>query len=240
MTATQFIETFRLAFGDMAPLPIAFGYSTQPAAPVMPVARCMIGSISNVRHGDPLTLTAHVVKCGGGGLYTGFKPMSEHIPNFVSQVEHYKRTPQQVVDYVEALDIVPAPAPYLNFIRMDQLTSFDGIDGILFWGTPDIISGLCAWAYYDNNDPHAVSAQFGSGCSSIVSFAVKENRDKGRSCFLGMLDPSARPLIPKNEMSFVIPINRFMEMMETMKDSALFQHAFSIIRKRINGEIQKD
>lgn len=173
-------------------------------------------------------------------MYTGFKPMSEYIPIFVSQEEHYKQTSRQVKDYIQSLDIEPAPAPYLNFIRMDKLETLDDIDGILFWGTPDIISGLCSWAYFDNNDPHAVSAQFGSGCSSIITFAVRENRNKGRSCFLGMLDPSARPLIPKNEMSFVIPAYHFREMMGTMKDSALFQHAFKILKKRINGEIQKD
>ena len=55
-----------------------------------------------------------------------------------------------------------------------------------------------------------------------------------------MLDPSARPLVPKNELTFVIPVCRFKEMLGTMRDSALFQHAFSIVKKRINGEIQKD
>lgn len=85
-----------------------------------------------MRHGETLTLTAGVVKCGGGGLYTGFKPMSEYIPIFVSQEEHYKQTSRQVKDYIQSLDIEPAPAPYLNFIRMDKLETLDDIDGILF------------------------------------------------------------------------------------------------------------
>lgn len=103
-----------------------------------------------------------------------------------------------------------------------------------------ILSGLTSWAFYDNNDTDAVSAPFGSGCSSIISFAVRENRTGGRRCFLGMLDPSARPRVPKNELTFVIPTCRFKEMLCTMRDSALFQHVFSIVKKRINGEIQKD
>ena len=52
--------------------------------------------------------------------------------------------------------------------------------------------------------------------------------------FLGMLDPSARPLVPENELTFTIPMSRFKEMLETMNDSALYQKAFSILKKRIN------
>lgn len=106
-----------------------------------------------------------------------------------------------------------------------------------FFATPDVLSGLCSWAFYDNDADDAVSVRFASGCCSIVTFAVNENRKNGRSCFVGMLDPSARPLVPADELSFVIPVSRFREMMRTMEDSALFRKAYSIVRKRINGEI---
>ena len=112
--------------------------------------------------------------------------------------------------------------------------------GILFFATPDVLSGLCSWAFYDNNDDDAVCTRFASGCCSIVTFATKENTAGGRRCFIGMLDPSARPLIPKNELTFTIPMCRFKEMLDTMEQSALFQKAYSIVRKRINGEIQKE
>ena len=59
-----------------------------------------------------------------------------------------------------------------------------------------------------------------------------------RRTFLGMFDPSARPLVPKNELSFAVPMSRFREMLATMPNSALFEHAFSVVRKRINGEIK--
>ena len=240
MTIQKFIQTYREAFGDAAPLPIAFEYSHIPAEEPRKIPRCMIGAISKVREGAPLTLTADNVLCGGGGLYTAFHGMPERVPTFVSQVEHYKQTPEMVKRYVESLSIKKTEKPYLNFIRMDYLERLDEMEGILFWATPDILSGLTTWAFYDNNAADAVCAPFGSGCSSIVSLAIKENREDGKRCFIGMLDPSARPLIPKNELSFVIPKSRFVEMLDTMKDSALFQKAFSNIRRRINGEIQKE
>lgn len=232
-----FLQKYREAFGNAVPLPVAFGYSHNPVAEVKKIPRCMIGAIRKVCDGETLTLSADNVLCGGGSLYTAFAPMQDRIPAFVSETEHYKRTPEQVRRYIHNLDIQLAEKPYLNFIRIDKLSSFDDVESILFFASPDVLSGLCSWAFYDNDADDAVSVRFASGCCSIVTFAVNENRKNGRSCFVGMLDPSARPLVPADELSFVIPINRFREMMRTMEDSALFRKAYSIVKKRINGEI---
>lgn len=234
-----FLQQYREAFGNAVPLPVAFGYSQTPATEVRKIPRCMIGAIRKVCEGDSLTLHAGNVLCGGGSLYTAFAPMQERIPAFVSETEHYKQTPEQVKEYIRQLDIRLTEKPYLNFVRMDRLSTLDEVEGILFFATPDLLSGLCSWAFYDNDADNAVCARFASGCCSIVTFAVKENREQGRSCFIGMLDPSARPLVPANELTFVIPAHRFREMAQTMEHSALFRKAYSIVKKRINGEIGK-
>lgn len=236
----KFTTLFHEAFGEKTPLPIAFGYSGKAAANVKQIPRCMIGAIRKVCGGEPLTLSANNVLCGGGGLYTAFAPMQERIPAFVSETEHYKQDKEQVKDYVDRLGIRMSKKPYLNFIRIDKLENLDEIEGVVFFATPDVLSGLCSWAFYDNNADDAVCTRFASGCCSIVTFAATENARGGRSCFIGMLDPSARPLIPCNELTFAIPACRFKEMLLTMEQSALFQKAYSIVRKRINGEIQQN
>ena len=225
-----FLQKYREAFGNAVPLPVAFGYSHNPVAEVKRIPRCMIGAIRKVCDGEPLTLSVDNVLCGGGSLYTAFAPMQDRIPAFVSETEHYKRTPEQVRRYIHNLDIQLAEKPYLNFISIDKLSSFDDVEGILFFASPDVLSGLCSWAFYDNDADDAVSVRFASGCCSIVTFAVNENRKNGRSCFVGMLDPSARPLVPADELTFVIPVSRFREMMRTMEDSALFRKAYSIVK----------
>lgn len=235
----RFLQKYREAFGEAAPLPIAFGYSDTPAVEGKKVPRCMIGAIRKVCEGEPLTLTAQNVLCGGGSLYTAFAPMQERIPAFVSETEHYKQTREQVKAFIDKLDILLTEKLFLNFVRMDRLTDFDSVEGILFFATPDRLSGLCSWAFFDNDADDAVCTRFASGCCSIVAFAVQENRRGGRSCFLGMLDPSARPLVPADELSFTIPMSRFREMLQTMEHSALFQKAYSIVRKRMNGELGK-
>ena len=54
MNIADFIDKYKEAFGDAAPLPIAFGYSNTPASEVGSVPRCMIGAISKVRDGESL------------------------------------------------------------------------------------------------------------------------------------------------------------------------------------------
>lgn len=239
MTPQEFILKFREAFGEAAPLPIAFWYDNKAVNAESRVPRCMIGAIRKVCNGSTLTLTSEKVQCGGGGLYTAFRPMFEGVPYFVSATERYKQTPEQVRAYVESLGIEITDKPYLNFVSVDQLTSWDGVEAIVFFATPDIVSGLCTWTFFDNDADDAVVTKFASGCAAVITFATVENRKGGRSCFLGMFDPSARPLVPKNELSFAIPMNRFTEMLRTMPDSALYQKAFSVVRRRINGEIGK-
>lgn len=238
MTPQEFILKFREAFGEAAPLPIAFWYGDDAVNPESRVPRCMIGAIRKVCDGNPLTLTEENVQCGGGGLYTAFRPMPERVPLFVSETEHYKRSPEMVRDYIAGMGIELTDKPFLNFVRVDRLTSWDNVEAVVFFATPDVLSGLCTWAYYDSNAADTVVTPFASGCAAVISFARAENRKGGRRCFLGMFDISARPLVPKNELSFAVPMSRFVEMLETMPDSALYQKAFSIVRKRINGEIK--
>lgn len=237
MTPQEFIEKFREAFGECAPLPIALWYGDTAVNSECRVPRCMIGAIRKVCEGSELTLTSENVQCGGGGLYTAFRPMMERVPLFVSHTEHYKATPEQVRQYVESLDIELTTKPYLNFVRVDALTRWEGVEAVVFFATPDILSGLCTWTFYDNDAEDAIVTKFASGCAAVVSFATVENRKGGRRTFLGMFDPSARPLVPKSELTFAVPMCRFSEMLRTMPDSALFEHAFSVVRRRINGEI---
>ncbi|MBO7419033.1 MAG: DUF169 domain-containing protein [Bacteroidaceae bacterium] len=234
MEVKEFIQSYQEAFGRKAPLPLLFGYSDKPIADTAKIGGCFFKGLQDARDGQPISLSAEVIGCGGGKLYTGFSDMPERVPGFVSLKEKYKKTPEMVVDYVESLGMERSEKPYLNFIRIDKAESFVGTEGILFFATPDMLSGLCGWTFFDNNEPDAVVSQFGSGCSSVVSKTVVENRKGGYRCFLGLLDPSVRPFVGKNELSFTIPYSRFIQMTETMKDCFLFDsHAWEKIKTRL-------
>ena len=119
MDVKQFIQNFRDAFGQKAALPLLFGYSNQPIADTERINGCIFKGLQAAREGAPVSLSAEIIVCGGGKLYTGFTDMPERVPGFVSLTEKYKKTPQMVIDYVEDLGMKRAEQTYLNFVRID-------------------------------------------------------------------------------------------------------------------------
>lgn len=239
MEIKTFINNYKEAFGEKTELPLVFWYSDSPVTEPQKINGCFFKGMKTVRGGSPISLDIDTIGCGGGKLYTGYTDMPERVPNFVSLKEKYKQTPEDVIEYVEGLQIPKTEKPYLNFSRIDLIDSFEGIEGILFFATPDVLSGLATWAYFDNNSDDAVTAMFGSGCSAVVTRAVVENIQNGRRTFIGFFDPSARPYVEADRLSYVIPMSRFTEMYHTMRQSCLFDtHAWGKIRNRINSEAE--
>ncbi|MDL2212751.1 DUF169 domain-containing protein [Bacteroides sp. OttesenSCG-928-D19] len=238
MKVKVFIDNYREAFGENAELPIVFWYSDTPLADTEKINGCFFKGLKTVREGNPISLNAEVIGCGGGKFYTGFTEMPERVPNFVSLKEKYKKTPEMVVEFIEQLGVSLTNRKYLNFVRIDRIETFDEVEGILFLATPDILSGLTTWACFDSNSKDTVTSMFGSGCSAVVTNAVIENSRGGKRTFIGFFDPSVRPYVEANILSFVIPISRFKEMYYTMRESSLFDtHAWKKIRERINLEM---
>ncbi len=235
METGKFIDTFREAFGEKPPLPIAIWYSEGQITETPKVGGCYFKYLNEIRCGATVSFSLDNIGCGGGKFYSGFSAMPEFVPNFVSVKERYKQTPELVVDAVARIDVHSKEGKYLNFSRIDNLNSFDGVEVLLFLVTPDVLSGLSAWAFYDRNESDVVSSQFGSGCSSVVTQTINENGKGGYRSFIGFLDPSVRPNVEANEVAFAIPMSRFRVMYDTMRKSCLFDApAWKKVLERIN------
>ena len=236
MDPKTFIKNYREAFGPSAALPIVFWYSDTPAGSTERINGCLFKCLPRVRSGEVVSLSAETVGCGGGKFYCGFAPMAEYIPNFVSLKEKYICTPEEFLAYIERMGIRPGEQRYLNLARTDRVESFDGMEGVLFLATPDVLSGLTAWTFFDNAADDSVSTLFSSGCGSAFTFATLENRRGGRRTFLGGFDPSFRPYLGANELIFSVPMSRFREIYLTMRHSCLFDtHAWPKVRERIEN-----
>ncbi len=234
MEVNEFIKNYKEAFGSTTELPLVFWYSDTPANETGKINGCFFKGMKDARAGNSISLNAEVIGCGGGKFYTGFIEMPSMSPNFVSLKERYKQTPEMVLDFINELGVPEAKEKFLNFVRIDKIENFDYIEGILFLATPDILSGLATWAYFDNNSPDAVTSMFGSGCSFVVTQAVLENKINGRRTFVGFFDPSVRPYFEANILGFMIPMSRFKEMYHTIRNSCLFDtHAWGKIKDRI-------
>lgn len=234
MNYTQLINDINEAFAGKAKMPIALWYSDAAAGQPSQEGHCMFSALPKIDEGLIISFSEDTLKCGGGKTYCGFRPLHPNIPKFVSGKERYKATPEMVEEYVDSLKIKVADKPWLNLARLDQVSAEIEIEGIFFLAPPDIISGLAAWAFYDNNQSTAVQSLFASGCASTVSFVVGENRRNGRACFLGMMDISARKFLQPEELCFSIPYSRLKEMASTIRQSCLFDApAWALIKSRL-------
>jgi len=50
---------------------------------------------------------------------------------------------------------------------------------------------------------------------------------------IGMFDVSARPYVPKETLSFAVPMNKFRCMVDDMEQSFLITDSWAKVRKRI-------
>lgn len=238
MDVQTFIADYCEAFSGRAELPVAFWYSDMSEGELKRTEGCLFKAFPAVRAGEVVSMNAETVGCGGGRFYTGFAPMGGHIPDFVSLKERYKSSPGSVSEYIKKLNVPRSSGKYLHFARIDRIDTFDRIEGALFLATPDVLSGLCAWAFFDNDSPEAVVTLFGSGCSVAVTCTVNENRENGRRTFLGLFDPSVRPYVESGMLCLSVPMSRLREMLRTMRSTCLFDtHAWGKVRKRIAGEL---
>ena len=83
MDIKEFIQNYREAFGEKAQLPLLFGYGDKPIGDTEKIGGCFFKGLQAARDGRPVSLSADVIGCGGGKLYTGFSDMPERVPGFL-------------------------------------------------------------------------------------------------------------------------------------------------------------
>ena len=84
MDIQTFINNYYEAFSLKAELPIAFWYSDSLLGELKQTQGCLFKALPAIRQGEIISMNGDSVGCGGGKFYTGFTPMPEHVPNFVS------------------------------------------------------------------------------------------------------------------------------------------------------------
>jgi hypothetical protein len=105
---------------------------------------------------------------------------------------------------------------------------------VIFFATPDILSGLFTLANYDQSEPNSTFAPFGAGCGSIVYYPYIEKNAERPRAVIGMFDVSARPCVPSGVLTFSVPMIRFAVMITYMDESFLITDSWKKIQKRIN------
>jgi len=240
----KFILLWKKYF-DGAELPVIFYYTNEEghARLVEPdsVPGCVIGILSEVRKGRSLCFNVDSVGCPGGKRYLGFTEgimpdfeyfLSYGIPGKLTG-ERYCKSPELVKEIMKRSPAFKAPGRFIIFKRWDKLEESDDPEVVIFFAEPDVLSGLFTLARFDETEQNAVFTPFGSGCSTIVQYPYLERDSARPRGVIGMFDPSARPFVPNNVLTFSVPMNKFVRMIENMEESFLITDSWRRIQKRL-------
>jgi len=239
----QFISLWTKYFGS-TDLPITFYFSNGTGnAEIVAHSttwNCLICELGKVRKGQSLAFSANSISCGGCKRYTGYNTeMNPTFRYFLSygiegkvRGERYKISPEVVDETQKNLIKLPSEGKNLIFKRWDKLTEKDEPDVVIFFAQPEVLSGLFTLANFDQVDPQGVITQFSPGCGSIIHFPYLEKDKENPKCILGMFDPSARPCVPTNTLSFSIPSKRFEKIIGYMEDTFLITPTWDKVKQR--------
>jgi len=228
-----------------AELPIVFYYTNAPAGARRVAAgrsnRCLVANFVRVRKGEALRFDADSIGCPGGKRYTGFaesiRPGFEYflscgIPGKM-EGERYKKSPELVREVMARAPVFKAPGNSIVFKRWDLLDESDAPDAVVFFATPDVLAGLFTLASFDEAELSSVIAPFSAGCGSVVEYPYLEKASKAPRCVIGMFDPSARPYVEPDRITFAAPWEKFVRMAGNMEESFLVTPTWAKIRERI-------
>ena len=240
----QFLDLWKKYFGS-AELPVTFYYSDGDGGAEKaekPAGRsCLICELAKVRNGKSLYFNEDNLKCQGAKRYLGYsEKMRPGFEYFLScgnenmEGERYIRTPEMVKVFMKNQKTLPVNGKNIIFKRWDKLNDSDNPVAVIFFARPDVLSGLFTLANFDQTDPNTTITPFGAGCGSIIHYPYLESLSDTPRAIIGMFDPSARPCVQDDVLTFAVPMKRFEKMTGYMEETFLITDTWTTVRKRIN------
>jgi len=242
---STFLSLWKKYFGN-SELPIVFYYTEGTGgaewAEIPKGRSCIICELARVRSGRSLVYNAERVMCGGAKRYLGFtdklRPGFEYFlscGNDQMEGERYIRTPEMVKELMKNQKRLPVEGKNIVFKRWDNLTANDDPEVVIFFARPDVLSGLFTLANFDQTEPNGTITPFGSGCGTIVYYPYLESMSERQRAVTGMFDPSARPCVPEDILTFPVPMKRFERMIGYMEESFLLTETWTTVKGRMGN-----
>ena len=198
---------------------------------------CVISMLNAAANGKTAAMSRESVACRGGQSGLGLDKFEPGVIEYFLSTggkgpkpgEFYLKTPELAREYICSLPEWKTEN-YLVFRPLCEVTEEDKPDGVIFLVNADQISALITLASYDRPTQENVKVVFGSGCAQAV---LRSFSGDGRTCMIGLTDPSSRKWIDKSLMSFSIPYARYLEMENNAQDSFLTKETWQKIAERI-------
>lgn len=227
------------------PLPITFEFSSDlrgvQKAKKHDEHHCLICDLKKVRSGNDLAFDQDSVTCRGGKRYCGYDQESfENFNHFLSygiegviEGERYKKSPEIVEKWIKGIPLQNNAGTYLILKRWDHLGEADNPVAVIFFVRPEALTGLFTLANFSRVDSFGVISPMGAGCSTIIYHPACEEQSGDPRAVLGMMDPSARPCMPFDMLTFAVPMKLFTTMVHNIRESFLITPAWDKVKKRI-------
>jgi len=169
----------------------------------------------------------------GAGMRAG-GARAEFVHHFLHG-ERYKKSPELVRAFIEALPITDIPTKYAAFVPLRSVDpASQQPESVTFLVTADQLSALTVFANYDRPGLENVAIPYAAACQVIGIFSYREARAAHPRCVVGLTDLSARQFlraqVGKDVVSFTIPFQRFLEMEANIEGSFLEQEPWLALK----------
>jgi uncharacterized protein (DUF169 family) len=130
--------------------------------------------------------------------------------------ERYKRSPELVRGFVEALPMREVPGKYVVFKPLSAVDPEKETPvTVSFLVDPDRLTALVILSNYDRPDLENVAIPWVAACQTVGLLGFREAESENPRGLVGLVDISARKYLGargRNTLSFTVPFRRFMQM----------------------------
>ncbi|MBI9089212.1 MAG: DUF169 domain-containing protein [Desulfobacterium sp.] len=165
--------------------------------------------------------------CPGPVEYSGYSELTGSDGRFIAETERFKKTRKLAQDYhLESRErIHPPEGKYLYMEKIETMDKNSDIKVINLFPDPAAMASLCVLSNYDRQkNMDNVQAPFASGCQSVFTIPYDEGFRENPKSVIGLMEPLVRQFIPRDMVSFSLPSNRFVEMVQNIEGSFLDKH----------------
>ncbi len=192
---------------------------------------------------EPIYFTAENVGCKGAAAGCGFSDALPDIPggfgNFISQGAGEGFPPGERIKCSAQLAekmFLAQPKNVMdgkNAIKIERMEEGVQPELVLFFATPDQLSGLIHLFYYRREDHDSVTVPVCSGCAQLFRLPFAElDRGTGRAV-MGNIDFFSRPHMDRELLAFTVPYAAFAQMCEDAPECCFFAPAWKGMKKRL-------
>ncbi len=177
--------------------------------------------------------------CLGGAFFMGLKPYYEEFePALLStgipdkmEGERYVDSPETGKAFYDGFKPPKATAPVLVIQPLSLFKEEEQPETVVFFPNRETMIGLNALTVFITRDPDAVRMPFGVGCCGLISWPIKFLRQGKTKSVIGGFDINCLKYLKENELTYTIPFDLFLEMLEKWPQSMVGTKTWKRIMK---------